>query len=63
MMINETINISSQFFNLDKLDNIDDIVNEISNSDKNHINFYWLGKQSYNPIWELQKKIQKSFFI
>ena len=57
MMINETINISSQFFNLDKLNNTDDIINEISNADKKYINFYWLGEQSYNPIWELQKKI------
>ena len=58
-MINEKINISSKFFNLDTLTSIDDIINKISNSDKKKINFYWLGQRAYNPIWQLQKKIHE----
>ena len=57
MIINEKINISSQFFDLSNVIDLDNIISEISNSNNRKINFYWLGKRAYNPIWELQKKI------
>jgi len=34
---------------------IDSIWENISDTDK--INFFWLGRQSYKPVWELQKQI------
>jgi len=36
-----------------KLDSTDSIWENISSTDK--IQFFWLGRQSYQPVWELQK--------
>ena len=54
-MINEKIDITSEFYNLDTFIDINDMINEMLTNNKNHINFYWLGTQPYNSIWELQK--------
>ena len=56
-MINEKIDMASKFYNLDTFIDINDMINEMLTNNKNHINFYWLGTQPYNSIWELQKKI------
>ena len=58
-MINEKVNILSKFSNLENLTDTADLISEISNSNENYINFYWLGKRAYNPIWKLQKKIHE----
>ena len=39
-MINEKINITSEFYNLDTFTDINDMINEILTNNKNHINFY-----------------------
>jgi len=62
-MIESKINIKSHFYDLTESvnieNNIDDIVTQICSHDRQLINFYWLGKCSYNPIWKLQKKLHQ----
>ena len=58
-MITDTMHITSQVHDLEGIDNIDDIINKISSYNQEHINYYWLGIHSYQPIWNLQKKLHK----
>ena len=58
-MITDTMHITSQVHDLEGIDNIDDIINKISTYNQEHINYYWLGIHSYQPIWNLQKKLHK----
>ena len=44
--------ITEQIINITDLDNF---INQINYS--NEMQFYWLGKQPYHPIWELQKEL------
>ena len=62
-MLDAKIDISLNFNNLEKLINVDSnieaVIDMICEYDKEPINFYWLGKCSYDPIWILQKKIHQ----
>ena len=56
-MIADTI--QSQVHNLEALDHIEDIISKISSHNQEQINCYWLGTHSYQPIWNLQKRLHK----
>ena len=38
---------------------IDSAIDLIKNNNNQSLNFFWLGKCSYNPTWTLQKKLHK----
>ena len=49
----ETITLSSEkLIHIDKPDSIWEHLRS-----KNEILYFWLGRQSYHPIWDLQKKL------
>ena len=55
-MITEQIKTTFKFHDIQSLSNNRDIIEKVCTDDSNFINIYWLGKHSYNPIWDLQKE-------
>ena len=58
-MITEQIITKFKFHDIQNLSNNKDIIKRLCTDDPNFINIYWLGKHSYNPIWDLQKEAHK----
>ncbi|MBC8214601.1 MAG: lipoyl(octanoyl) transferase LipB [Candidatus Marinimicrobia bacterium] len=40
--------------------NIDSVFNELKSQLGKELNFVWLGRQKYQPVWDLQKKIHSA---
>ena len=55
-MIVDQIKTTFKFHDIQSLSNNRDIIDKICTDDSNCINIYWLGRHSYNPIWDLQKE-------
>jgi len=50
----------SEFLQINHFDNIDALIDEIFSSvSHNQINFFYLKRQKYRLVWELQKKIHE----
>ena len=55
-MFTNQIKTSFKFHDIQNLTNNRDIIDRVCSDNTNFINIYWLGKHSYNPIWDLQKE-------
>tara|TARA_B100000029_G_scaffold61017_1_gene54912 strand:- start:648 stop:1376 length:729 start_codon:yes stop_codon:yes gene_type:complete len=55
-MITDKIKTVYKFHNIEDITSNRDIIDRLCNDNENSINIYWLGRRSYNPIWELQKE-------
>ena len=55
-MITDQIKTTFKFYDIQNLNNNRDIIDKVCTDNSNFINIYWLGKHSYNPIWDLQKE-------
>jgi len=58
-MITDEIKITFKFHDIQSLSNNRDIIEKVCTDDSNFINIYWLGKHSYNPIWDLQREVHE----
>ncbi len=58
-MMDNVLDIKYAFHTIEDFVTNEAILQKITSDNSSVINFYWLGKRDYNPVWDLQKEIHK----